>query len=221
MAKVNVVPATNLGRRRQSAKVDGGPAYQARREEIIAAASQVFLKKGYRATSFRDIAEAIGKDRASLYYYFESKQDLFRVATGAAVARNVKAAERVARGPGTPAEKLAKIVDDLLESYTKTDYPYMFIFLQEDVSRIAEHPDDAWAREVTVLTRRYERAVTNIIQQGIDGGDFTATGPPHVLTKAIIGMANWTHRWFRSTGKLTAEEIARIFSETFLHGVTR
>lgn len=221
MTKANLVPATNLGRRRQSAKADGGPAYRARREEIIAAAGRVFLEKGYRATSFKDIAEAIGKDRASLYYYFESKQDLFRVATGAAVARNVKAAERVARGPGTAAEKIATIVANLLESYTEKDYPYMFIFLQEDVNRIAEHPDDAWAREVNALTRRYERAVTSIIQQGVDSGDFVVAGPPHVLTKAIIGMANWTHRWFRSTGTLSPGEIARIFSETFLHGVAR
>jgi AcrR family transcriptional regulator len=221
VTKANVVPATNLGRRRQSAKVDGGPAYQARREEIIAAAGRVFLEKGYRATSFKDIAEAIGKDRASLYYYFESKQDLFRVATGTAVARNVKAAEQVARGAGTPAEKIETIVANLLESYTKTDYPYMFIFLQEDVNRIAEHPDDAWAREVNALSRRYERAVTSILQEGIDRGDFTVAGPPHVLTKAIIGMANWTHRWFRPTGKLASGEIARIFSETFLHGVRR
>ncbi len=221
MTKANALPATNMGRRRQSAKVDGGAAYQARREEIIAAAGRVFREKGYRATSFKDIAEAIGKDRASLYYYFESKQDLFRIATGTAVARNVKAAERVARGPGTPAEKITNVVANLLESYTKTDYPYMFIFLQEDVNQIAEHPDGAWAREVNALTRRYERAITSIIQEGMDRGDFVVAGPPHVLTKAIIGMANWTHRWFRSTGKLTPEEIAHIFAQTFLHGVAR
>jgi TetR/AcrR family transcriptional regulator, cholesterol catabolism regulator len=221
MTKANVVPATKMGRRRQIAKVDGGAAYQERREEIIAAAGRVFLEKGYRATSFKDIAEAIGKDRASLYYYFESKQDLFRVATGTAVARNVKAAERVARGEGTPAEKIAKVVANLLESYTRTDYPYMFIFLQEDVNQIAEQPDNAWAREVNALTRRYERAITSILQDGVDRGDFRLAGPPHVLTKAIIGMANWTHRWFQSTGKLPPEEIARIFSETFLHGIAR
>lgn len=213
--------STQLGRRRQSAKVDGGAAYRARREEIIAAAGRVFLEKGYRATSFKDIAEGIGKDRASLYYYFESKQDLFRVATGAAVARNVKAAERVARGPGTPAEKITRVVANLLESYTETDYPFMFIFLQEDVNQIAENSDDDWAREVHALTRRYERAITSILEDGIDRGDFALAGPPHVLTKALIGMANWTHRWFRSAGKLRSAEIARIFSETFLHGVAR
>src|SRR5439155_9210156 len=107
-----------------------------------------------------------------------------------------------------PAEKLAEIVARLLESYTSTDYPYMFIFLQEDVNQITEDPHDPWAREMNQLSRRYERAVTAILQEGVDRGDFTLAGAPHVLTKAVIGMANWTHRWYRSTGRLSAADIA-------------
>ena len=219
MARSTLARATNLGRRRESAKVEAGPAYQARREEIIAAAGHVFLEKGYPATSFKDIAEAIGMDRASLYYYFESKQDLFRVATGKAVARNVKDAERIARSDGKPAAKIAEIIAKLLESLTEADYPYMFIFLQEDVNQITAKPDDPWAREFTALTRRYERAITSIIQEGVSRGDFAIAGPPHVLTKTMIGMANWTVRWYRPEGKLTGAELARIFAHTFLHGV--
>jgi AcrR family transcriptional regulator len=219
--KQAAAPTTNMGRRRLSARMEAAPAYQARREEIIAAAGRAFLAKGYRATCFKDIAETVGVDRASLYYYFESKHDLFRVATSVAVARNVAEAERIARADRAPAEKLAEIVARLLESYTSTDYPYMFIFLQEDVNQITEDPDDPWAREMNQLSRRYERAVTGILQEGVDRGDFALAGPPHVLTKAVIGMANWTHRWYRSGGKLSAAEVADTFTQTFLHGVVR
>ena len=221
VAEEQSAPTSNLGRRRLSARADPAPSYQARRGEIIAAAGQVFLAKGYGATSFRDIAEATGVDRASLYYYFESKQDLFRVATGAAVLRNVEDAERVASGDRTPTEKIGEIFTKLLESYTRTDYPFMFIFLQEDVNRLTDDPDDPWAHEVNDLSRRYERAVTSIIQEGVDQGEFTVAGPPHVLTKAIIGMANWTQRWYRRDGELTTEQIADTFAGTFLHGVVR
>ena len=150
-------PTTNIGRRRETAKAEAGANYQARRGEIIAAAGTAFLAKGFRATSFRDIADAIGMDRASLYYYFESKQDLFNTATSTAVTRNVDAAERVARSDATPNEKIVEIIELLLVSYTKTDYPYMFIFLQEDVNQITAHADDAWAREVNDA----RRAATN------------------------------------------------------------
>ena len=213
--------ATNMDRRRTSAREQAAPAYQARRDEIIAAAGQVFLAKGYRSTSFKDIADAVGVDRASLYYYFESKHDLFRVATSTAVARNVDDAEHIARADRDPAEKLAEIVAKLLQSYTHTDFPYMFIFLQEDVNHIAEDPDEPWAREMNELTRRYERAVTSILEAGVDRGEFVLAGPPRVLTKALIGMANWTHRWYRSDGPLAAAEIADTFAKTLLHGIVR
>jgi hypothetical protein len=42
-----------------------------------------------------------------------------------------------------------------------------------------------------------------------------------VLTKALIGMANWTHRWYRTDGPLSADEIADTFTRTFLHGIVR
>ena len=90
-------PGTKLGARRSTARAEAAPAYRARREEIIAAAGRAFLAKGYRATSFRDIADAVGVDRASLYYYFESKHELFRAATSVAVQRNVAEAESIAR----------------------------------------------------------------------------------------------------------------------------
>ena len=92
---------TKLGRARSSAGPRRRPAYRARREEIIAAAGRAFLAKGYRATSFRDIADAVGVDRASLYYYFESKHELFRAATSVAVERNVADAESIAASDQT------------------------------------------------------------------------------------------------------------------------
>ncbi len=47
------------------------------REQIIALASQHFLKKGYQNTSISEIMEAVGTTKPSFYYYFENKQDLY------------------------------------------------------------------------------------------------------------------------------------------------
>lgn len=212
---------SSIGRRRAIAKADGGPAYQARREEIIDAAGRVFLAKGYRATSFRDIANEVGLDRASLYYYFASKQELFQTATGAAVARNVRAAERIARSEAPPDQKIAEVIGLLLDSYMNGDYPFMFIFLQEDVNRINQNTDDAWAHTVRSLTRRYEAAVTGIVEEGMAAGVFADDAPPHLITKALLGMANWTHRWYRTDGPLEPDEIAGIFSRLLLRGICR
>jgi AcrR family transcriptional regulator len=49
-----------------------------KREAILNAAFTTFKHYGYRKTSMHDIATALGISRASLYSYFENKEDIFR-----------------------------------------------------------------------------------------------------------------------------------------------
>jgi AcrR family transcriptional regulator len=47
-----------------------------RRNEIKKAAARLFRKRGFKATSMRDIAEAVGIKAASIYNHINSKQEL-------------------------------------------------------------------------------------------------------------------------------------------------
>ena len=49
----------------------------ARRDLILEMAGKLFNKLGYENTSIRKIAEAAGGGKASLYYYFKSKEEIF------------------------------------------------------------------------------------------------------------------------------------------------
>ena len=214
--------STNIARRRKNARAESGPAYAARRAEIIRAAGEVFLEKGYQATSLKDIAEQLGLDRATLYYYFSSKQELFQTATSSAVERNAHAAEGLAESGLAPTEKVSELFRRLLDSYTNLDYPYMFVFLDEDVTRIAKGAEGRrWARSVRALSDRFQDAVTRIFEQGIEAGEFESEVPPEVLTQAVIGMLDGTRRWFRPGGARSADEVARYFTHTMIHGIRR
>ena len=46
------------------------------RKTISTAAEQLFLKKGIENTSMSDIAEAAGYSKATLYVYFQNKEEL-------------------------------------------------------------------------------------------------------------------------------------------------
>jgi AcrR family transcriptional regulator len=52
----------------------GKPRQLRRRREIMDAAAAVFAQKGYHAATTRDIADGLGMQPGSLYYYFESKE---------------------------------------------------------------------------------------------------------------------------------------------------
>jgi AcrR family transcriptional regulator len=49
-----------------------------RREQILDAALQLFLEKGYASTTIRDICERSGVNQASIYDYVANKQDILR-----------------------------------------------------------------------------------------------------------------------------------------------
>lgn len=54
-----------------------------------------------------------------------------------------------------------------------------------------------------------------LIKDGIETGEFRAVDP-NVSAFAIIGMANWTSRWFRPDGRLSPEEVAEIITDLAL-----
>jgi AcrR family transcriptional regulator len=217
----NAAEATsNIGRRRASAKKESGPAYEARRAEIMTAAGPVFMAKGYSATSFKDIAEGLGLDRATLYYYFASKQELVQTATEAAFARYADAAEELAASDANAADKLERLFTQNMVWNNDPDLLYVNFFIQEDVVKQMTDENADWTLRITAQRRKYEAALTRIFEDAMASGEFRSDLPPMIFTKAVIGMANWTQRWFDPRGALTAEEVAAMFTRIILRGAT-
>ena len=48
------------------------------RDRILKAASDVFARKGFSATTIEDLVSRAGVSRPSMYYHFNGKEDLFR-----------------------------------------------------------------------------------------------------------------------------------------------
>ncbi len=48
------------------------------RDHIITIATNIFSKFGFRKTTVNDIAQALGKGKSSIYYYFRSKEEIYR-----------------------------------------------------------------------------------------------------------------------------------------------
>ena len=61
-----------MGRRKKEPK-------SVHREHIASAASVLFMEKGIAATSMDDIAKAAGYSKATLYVYFENKEEIISI----------------------------------------------------------------------------------------------------------------------------------------------
>jgi len=80
-AVLNPAPARSLPLAQVSASwvdTSAPPAPQSRRDEFVAAASDLFARTGYGATSVREIAASLGTSHSALRYYFPTKESLLQ-----------------------------------------------------------------------------------------------------------------------------------------------
>jgi len=52
---------------------------QEKKEQILSAASECFAKFGYKKTTLDDIGKKVGLNKASIYYYFKNKEEIFTI----------------------------------------------------------------------------------------------------------------------------------------------
>jgi len=209
-----VVTSSEIAKRRRAARTNSSAKYEARRAHIIRAAAKVFREKGFRGVRIEDVAKAAGTDRASVYYYASNKVELFKEVVRDACLENTVHAEEIRDGTGTPTEKLRRIMVDLMVSYSNN--PYLLVFIQEDASKL---PGNSLTRELAPLYRRFEDAFVSVIQAGIDEGTFRSDIPVSVVTYGIIGMANWSPRWFANQKTYTAAEVGGVFADIAVQGL--
>jgi TetR/AcrR family transcriptional regulator, cholesterol catabolism regulator len=212
-------PQSRIGQRRLAALTEGNDEYRARRQELIRVAATVFKEKGYEAATLNDVASRIGADRASLYYYVASKEELFQEAVRGVLDANVAEAERIIAMDGDARDKLKLLVEQLITSYEE-NYPYMYVYIQEDMRKVASETS-SWARQMTRQTRRFETITRTLIRQGIENGTFRDDIRDDLAANALFGMLNWTHRWFKPGRQVGAGEMADAFCMIFFDGMMK
>ncbi|MDH4549900.1 MULTISPECIES: TetR/AcrR family transcriptional regulator [Pseudomonas] len=212
-----MIQKSNIARRRKAAQAEGGIEYKNKRDELIRVAAVLFKEKGYQATTLNEIAAAAGMDRASIYYYVDNKEEFFREAIKGVLDANTTEAERLMRMRSlNPKEKLEQLVTLLMRSYDE-NYPYMYLYIQEEMHAVAEQ-ESVWAQEMVRQTQRFEKVVITLFKKGIEDGLFRSDISPGLAANALFGMFNWSHRWYKpGTGK-SAEAVAQAFCKIFFDG---
>lgn len=210
-------PVSSIGRRRALARKEQNPSWVARRSEVLAAGAEVFRRKGYLAASMSEIAQHFGAPTATLYYYVESKQEIFHALVVQAVEDNVALAEQAAEMSGSVVERLSSVIRGLARSYDE-HYPYLHLYVQEDMRRLSTSasPND---QELSELGARFDQAFGRLIRTGVESGELRGNLDPDMARFAILGALNWTHRWFVPGGRLDGAQIGEAFRDLLLPGL--
>lgn len=179
--------------------------------EILQIAADVFSEKGYRATTLDDIVAAAGFSRATFYSYFPSKEELLRRMYQQVTSSTQAAIERIAAEDLPVPEKLRRIIRYQI-SYLAEHRPLMRVFFSELLNLPPE-----MIRSVMQANRAYSRVIERVAAEGVRSGALAPLHPKRV-TYAIIGMCNWTQRWYRPEGEWTPEVVADEFIRILEYG---
>lgn len=212
---------SEIGRRRAERAAADSSNYTERVLAIREAAVRVFRAKGFRVATLNDIAEEMGMSRASMYYYVGSKEQLFRDVVSDAVTTNITDAEEVVAQDLPADRKLARLIELLMESFER-HYPYLYVFVQEDFSKLGGDTDSAsgpWEATIHDWNKRYLDLVKQVIADGIASGALRTLLPPGVVANCVIGMTNSSHAWFRPGGLMDSAEIGAGMARMIVDGL--
>lgn len=208
---------TVIGKRRSSARKEARTSYENRKAEISQAAVRVFHKLGYQGASLSAVAAEVGVDRATIYYYFSSKDDMFDEIVRSVLEENDSLARRIVASPISPSRKMRELIMAFMASYID-NYPLLHIYVREDLRQVAGKRS-AWSDHMRRLNRSIQQCVIEIVEQGYADGSFRKMGSAVTVTNGILGMLNWSHRWFKPNTATGPEEIGKTFAEMVLGGL--
>ncbi|HYH00603.1 MAG TPA: TetR/AcrR family transcriptional regulator [Terriglobales bacterium] len=130
---------------------------------ILDAALQLFSEKGYEATSTREICELAGITKPTLYYFYKSKEGVYRELVRNTLHELTDPVDAALSTPGPLREKYYKFAEIIFEDATRRPQLWRFIFsivwattfpfrsdvhdfYNEGIRRIAEAANDAAAK---------------------------------------------------------------------------
>lgn len=185
-----------------------------RQAEIALAAIKLFEEKGYHATSVQDIADEVGLQKGSLYHYIHSKEDLLLQIAHQAISEFNERLEKILSSDIPVQEKLTQAIENHV-TVSISNLQTTTVLLREAFS-LGEHPHQV----IQDLTDRYLDLWTGLLEEGRASGEFDVP-QPKLAALALLGACNWVYRWYKTSGKLTAEEVSSVFSSLFLNGLLK
>ena len=194
---------------------------QERPQELLDAARDLFVEKGFAATRTEAVAARAGVSKGTLYLYYPSKEELLKaVVRHNVVSKIAQGAEIIRQFEGNTSELLAMV----LRLWWKLvgEAPASGI-VKLMMSEVRNFPDIAqfYVDEVIMPS---DRMIAAIVQRGIDSGEFRRVSVPDVV-HALVGPLLFLVMNKHSLGacsvgkKIDAKAVIEAQIDLMLHGL--
>ena len=166
---------------------------EARPGELLAAALDLFVEKGFAATRVEEVAQRAGVSKGTLFLYFSSKEELFKAVVRQSLsARFFEWSAEVDDFTGSSADLLRHGMLSWWERVGNTQASGMTKLMLTEARNFPEMA----AFYQTEVALPYQGLIRRILQRGIASGEFAPVDPElasYSVTAPLIFLAIWKH----------------------------
>ena len=185
------------------------------REKILDISAKLFSKHGYNGTVLRDIASALDMKAGSLYYHFDSKEQLVLEVLTIGVENIIDTVKKEVESlPESSSSKdiiSAAVQGHLSALLEKGDYT------STSIRNLGQLPESVQA-DILVIRDRYEDMWRSLLLDAQQKGEIKSSVNLKILRLSLLGMLNRTLAWYKK-GDLSIEEIAQFQVDFFWDGI--
>lgn len=184
-----------------------------KREQIIKIAVKLFSKRGYAATSMRDIAKEVGMEPASLYNHIKSKQDILRHSILDIASLYTSSIQNVLNMKISPLAKLEQLISDQIS---------ITIEHTEAVSLIPSewvHLEGAKAEFIKVRNE-YENGFKQLLTEAVEAKEIRSVDI-ELTTFSVLSTLRYLYSWYSRNKEIDPAILKVELKKNLLEGVGR
>ncbi|MEU4716339.1 TetR/AcrR family transcriptional regulator [Micromonospora purpureochromogenes] len=179
-------------------------------QRLLAVATRLFAEKGFEKTSVQEIVEAAGVTKGAMYHYFAAKDDLLKEIYQRLLRMQRERLEAImARDQPVALRLRAAAADVVVTAIANLDDATIFLQSMHLLSadrRLA----------VRAARREYHERFRALVEEGQRAGTFRADVPADLAVDYFFGAVHHLGAWFRTDGRLTAEQVGAHFADLLL-----
>ena len=192
----------------------------ARPQELLAAAIDLFVERGFASTRLEDVARRAGVSKGTLYLYFENKEELFKAVVRTSIVPVVAEAESSIAGfDGHSADLLRHLIHSWWQNLGATKASGIIKLVMAEADNF---PELACFYQEEVINRG-TRMFSSMLERGVKRGEFrdiNITQMTQVLIAPMLMLVTWKHSVGPcERGDLEPQAFLNTFLDMALHGL--
>jgi AcrR family transcriptional regulator len=181
-----------------------------RRHEIFHAVVKVFLKKGFQETSMREIAEAAGLGKSTLYDYFKTKDDILLYFFEDQLNDLTEEAQKIAI-QNKSADKRLRLITQMHMEFLQANKS-LFMKMSMEAQRLKPESQ----KQIQEKRHAYQDLIRALIDEGIREGTFRKVDS---LLAARILITSMAPVVFTSRPTGTPQKVVKETLDIFFKGI--